>query len=112
MGLFKDAKKAINDAQQMQADAQSMMDQANQPVDPSDPIWAPIEDITLDRYAEISAALVRQNLAGADQVTAWVETQGVKPGTWPAVQQGWTQRMGANMAVRTRYGVLYSQYQG
>lgn len=112
MGLFKNTRNAIQNAQQMQADAQAMMDEANQPVDPNDPIWAPIEDITLDRYAELTAALARQNLGGADQVQAWAEAQGVAPGTWQAVTSGWTQRMGANMQVRTRYGVLYSQYQG
>lgn len=110
MGFFKNVKGTIDGAKQMQADAQAMMNEANQPVDLSDPVWAPIEGIDLDRYAEITAALARQNLAGADQVEAWVETQGVQPGTWQAVQNGWVQRMAANMQVRTRYGVLYSQH--
>lgn len=112
MGFFKDMKATVDSAKEMQANAMAMQDQANRPVDLNDPIWAPIEGIDLDKYAEISAALARQNLAGVEQVEAWVETQGVKPGTWTTVQQGWVQRMAGNMQVRTRYGVLYSQYTG
>lgn len=112
MGFFKDMKATVDGAKEMQANAMAMQAQANQPVDLDDPIWAPIEGIDLDKYAEISAALARQNLTGVEQVEAWVESQGVKPGTWTTVQQGWVQRMAGNMQVRTRYGVLYSQFTG
>jgi hypothetical protein len=112
MGMFKDMKKTIDGARQMQADATAMMEQANQPVDLNDPAYAPIEGITLDRYAEITAALTRQSLAGVEQIEAWVQTQGVAPGTWQTVQNGWVQRMAGNMQVRTRYGVLFSQFRG
>lgn len=112
MGFFKNTKSMINSAKEMQANAQAMMAEANQPVDLNDPVWAPIEGVDLDKYAQISAALARQNLAGVEQVEAWVETQGVQPGTWGKVQQGWAQRMAGNMQVRNRYGVLYSQFAG
>jgi hypothetical protein len=110
MNPFKDMKAMIDGAQQMQADAMAMMQQANQPIDPDDPAFAPIEGVTIDRYAEVTAALARQNLAGLDQIEAWLETQGVARGTWESVQHGWVQRMAANVQVRNRYGVLYSQY--
>jgi hypothetical protein len=112
MGLFKSMKNTkgmIADAQQMQADANAMIDDANQPVNEDDPAFEPIEGISLDQYARITAALAQQNLAGIDQVEAWVETQGIQPGTWQAVQNGWVQRMSGNAQVRNRYGVLYSQ---
>ena len=112
MGLFKNMKNAkgmVADAQQMQADANAMVSDANQPVDENDPAFEPIEGISLDKYAEITAALAKQNLAGIDQITAWVEAQGVPPGTWVEVQNGWVQRMSGNAQVRNRYGVLYSQ---
>ncbi|MEL7209694.1 MAG: hypothetical protein AAGK32_15910 [Actinomycetota bacterium] len=112
MGLFKSMKNAkgmVADAKQMQADANAMMAEANQPVDPNDPAFEPIEGISLDEYARITAALAKQNLAGIEQVNAWVETQGVQPGTWQTVQNGWVQRMSGNAQVRNRYGVLYSQ---
>lgn len=112
MGFFKNMRATVDTAREMQANAEAMVAEANQPVDLNDPVWAPIEGIDLDRYAQITAALARQSLAGVEQVEAWVESQGVHPGTWSAVNQGWTQRMAGNMQVRNRYGVLYSQFTG
>lgn len=112
MGFLKDVKKTMDGPKHMQGVSLSMVHRANQPIDRGDPVWAPIEGITLDRYAEISAALARQNLTDADQIEAWVQTQGVQPDSWKAVQVGWVQRMAANMQVRSRYGVLYSQFSG
>jgi hypothetical protein len=115
MGFFKDMQNTMSTANQMAANAQVMQQQAmaaqsGANVNPADPIWAPIEGITLERYAQLTAQMVRLNLPGADAVTAWVESQGVAPGTWPTVQQGWVARMGQSMDVRTRYGMLYAQY--
>ena len=112
MGLFKSMKNlkgVVDDAKQMQADANAMVAEANAPVDENDPMFEPIEGVSLDQYAKITAALAKQNLSGVDQVTAWVETQGVPAGAWQTVQNGWVQRMSANAQVRNRYGVLYSQ---
>ncbi len=116
MGLFKDTKhtlnatpEAINQASQLQHDAVAAQGAAQQPVDLNDPVWAPIDGITLDKYAQITAAMARQNLGTPDQAEAWLETQGVTRGTWPGVNVGWVNRMAINEAVRTRYGVMYSQ---
>ena len=116
MGLFKNLKGTMDQAGEMTAQAQQMQENAmaqqqaaNAPVDLDDPMWEPIEGVTLDQYAQVTAALATQNLGGVENVKAWVETQGVPEGTWETVQNGWVQRMGANEAVRTRYGVLYSQ---
>jgi len=116
MGMFKDFKDMMQGSaqlaqqgHQLQQQVYGAQAQAEGPVDLNDPMWAPIEGITLDQYAKLTAALVRQNLAGIDQIEAWLETQGVKKGTWQTVQEGWTQRMAGNLAVRTRYGTVYSQ---
>ena len=115
MGIFKDFKSTVNNANAAAQNAQILQAQyvaAGQgaaPANPADPIWAPIEGITLEKYAWLTAQMVKLNLPGIEAVTAWVESQGVVPGTWPTVQQGWTGRMGQNMDVRTRYGMLYSQ---
>ena len=82
---------------------------AQQPVDLNDPVWAPIDGITLDKYAQLTAAMARQNLGTPDQAQAWLEAQGVKPGTWAEVQTGWVNRMATSEAVRTRYGILYAK---
>jgi hypothetical protein len=53
--------------------------------------------------------MARQNLGTPDQSEAWLETQGVTKGTWANVNVGWVNRMATNEAVRTRYGLLYTQ---
>lgn len=116
MGRFKNIKDSMDDADApsgqapvMQQNAYASQAAANQPVDLNDPIWAPIDGITLDKYAQLTAAMARQSLGTPDQAQAWLEAQGVQPGTWAEVQTGWVNRMATNEAVRTRYGVLYSQ---
>ena len=116
MGLFRDMKDTMRaapelsgNAQQMQQNAMASQTAAQQPVDLNDPVWAPIDGITLDKYAQLTAAMARQNLGTPDQAEAWLETQGVATGTWAGVNVGWVNRMSANESVRTRYGVLYTQ---
>jgi hypothetical protein len=116
VGLFKDAKGAMADAEAVAGQAAGLSQQpvaaqaaSLQPVDLNDPVWAPIDGITLDKYAQITAAMARQSLGPPDQAQAWLEQEGVKPGTWGNVQSGWLNRMATNEAVRTRYGILYSQ---
>ena len=116
MGFFKDLNNTVANANAAAANANALSQQyaaagaGAPPANPNDPIWAPIEGVTLERYAWLTAQLVKLNLPGADAVTAWVETQGVAAGTWPTVQSGWTSRMGQSMDVRTRYGMLDTQY--
>jgi hypothetical protein len=116
VGLFKDMKDTMDDANDpagqasvMQQNAYAAQAAANQPVDLDEPVWQPISGITLDKYAQLTAAMARQNLGTPDQTQAWLEAQGVQAGTWAEVQTGWVNRMATNEAVRTRYGVLYSQ---
>lgn len=117
MGMFKDMKGMMQnagelskEAQKMQADAQAAQEAAGQPVDPNDPMMAPIEGITVDKYAEITAGLVKNGVMGLEDVNAYAESMGVKPGTWQEVQNGWVSRMGQSETVRTRYGHLYAEY--
>ena len=116
MGLFKEIKGSMDEAAAATEQAAQRSQRAFaahaaplQPVDLNDPVWAPIDGITLDKYAQITAAMARQSLGPPDQAQAWLEEQGVKPGTWGNVQTGWVNRMATNEAVRTRYGILYSQ---
>ena len=105
MGLFKNVRDTMDNANAlagqasvMQQNAYAAQAAANQPVDLNDPVWQPISGVTLDKYAQLTAAMARQNLGTPDQA-----------GTWAEVQTGWVNRMATNEAVRTRYGVLYSQ---
>ena len=117
MGFFKDIKNMVantnsmvTNAQQMQANAMAAQQAATAPADLNDPAFAPIEGITVDKYAEISAALLKRGITGVENVNTFTESMGVKPGTWATVQTGWVGRMGTSMAVRTRYGNLYNEY--
>jgi hypothetical protein len=101
VGLFEHFKETTDGADVPARDLE--------PVDLNDPIWQPIEGITLDKYAQLTAAMARQGLGTGDQAQAWLEAQGVKAGTWVDVQTGWVNRMANTEAVRTRYGILYSQ---
>jgi len=117
MGFFKDMKNLVSNANQMtevakqqQAAAMASQQAAMAPVDPNDPAFAPIEGITLDRYAEITAGMLKKGITGVENVNIYAESMGVKRGAWATVQNGWVSRMGTSMAVRTRYGNLYNEY--
>ena len=117
MGMFKDMKNMMQnanelseEAKKMQADAQAAQQSASQPADTDDPAFAPIQGITVDKYAEITAGLVKNGVTGIEAVNAYAESMGVPAGAWQEVQNGWVARMGQSMAVRTRYGNLYAEY--
>jgi hypothetical protein len=117
MGLFKDfkgmmdsAKDLTKQAQELQQQAQADQQAASGPVDLNDPMWAPIEGVTLDKYAEISAGLMKNMVMGIENVNKYAESLGVPSGAWQAVQNGWTARMGAHMPVRTRFGNIYNAF--
>ncbi len=116
MGLFNNSEESTDGAGELgDQDARlpggmyAAQVAAQQPVDLNDPVWAPIDGITLDKYAQLTAALARRELGPSDQAETWLESQGVKPGSWGQVQTGWVDRMATSEAVRTRYGVLYAQ---
>lgn len=117
MGIFKDFKGMMDSAgdltkqaQEMQQQAMKAQQEANQPVNLNDPMWEPIEGITLDKYAEISAGLLKNGVTGVENVNNYAESLGVPKGAWQAVQTGWVAKMGQHMAVRTRYGNLYNEF--
>jgi hypothetical protein len=108
--MMQNANEMSEEAKKMQADALAAQQAASQPADPNDPAFAPIQGITVDKYAEISAGLVKNGVMGIEAVNAYAESMGVPAGAWQEVQNGWVARMGQSMAVRTRYGNLYSEY--
>jgi len=116
VGLFNNSEESTDDAGELgDQDAPlpggmyAAQVAAQQPVDLNDPVWAPIDGITLDKYAQITAAMAHQDLGTSDEAATRLESHGVKPGTWGQVQTGWVNRMSTNEAVRTRYGILYAR---
>jgi hypothetical protein len=114
MGFFKDIKSTVQSANEMAGHAASMQASvasatAGAPVDLNDPMWVPIHGVTVDRYAQLTAQMARQNLSGIEAVSAWLESQGVVRGTWADINTGWANRMATYEPVRTRYGIMYAQ---
>ena len=111
MGRFMDSGESGRDAGEATTTRQDPFGAAAvlQPVDLEDPIWAPIDGITLDKYAQITAAMAREQPGARSDSQTWLEAHGVKPGTWGNVQAGWVDRMATSEPVRTRYGILYSR---
>jgi len=117
MGMFKDMKNMMQNAnemteqaKEMQANAMAQQKAATEPADPNDPDMQPIQGVSIDKYAEITAGLVKNGVMGIEAVNAYAESMGVPAGAWQEVQNGWVSRMGQSMAVRTRYGNLYAEY--
>jgi hypothetical protein len=71
--------------------------------------WAPINGISLERYAELSAEITGEN--DKEKQLAIVAAQGVQRADWEAATAGWTARMqdmSLMGAVATRYMPLYN----
>ena len=86
----------------------------NQRLDPAaagpqeaDP-WSPIEGVTVETYAQLTAQAARQGLHDPTAVAAWAGVNGVPPDTWAVVHAGWRRRIDSHSEVRSRYGTLYA----
>ncbi len=69
----------------------------------------PIEGITLERYAELAAARMKQGIATEEQQDEWLATQGVAPEAWKTASEGWGQRMAAKPAIAMQYATLFQR---
>ncbi len=105
--MFDKMKKQMENMQN-----QNMGSQQNNSasMDPNDPLMEPIEGITLEKFAEISANLGKQGKMNLDDVIPYVEKQGVKSGTWQTVQAGWMGRIQSNQTMGAYYGTLFGKF--
>jgi hypothetical protein len=120
MGLFDKAKKAAQQAQQ--AFAQPQQDdgrvhvQGAGPIDtamfggPStrsvaadDPIWQPINGISLQDYAELARDAQARGVTDEAGMIAIAQEKGLSPADTKAALDGWVQRMGQSMAVGQQF---------
>jgi len=76
------------------------------PHDESDPGFAPIEGIGLEQYADLAVGMQGMD---EDGMRAYAEANGVKPGTWETVRDGWNERFNTMPPVTLRWGQLYRQ---
>ena len=109
MGFFSSRKKKGSSASETVDEAPPVQASPVEQQSDVDPMWEPIQGITVEKYAEITAALSKANIMGIENVAAFAENLGVPPGSWQEVQTGWVRRMSANETVRLKYGSLYSE---
>jgi hypothetical protein len=71
---------------------------------------APIEGITLQRYAEVSKVAATR---GLDQVglAEYVRSRGYDPQAWARAAEGWNARFRGDMQLATHFGRLYTEAQ-
>ena len=119
MGLFDKAKKAAQQAQQalapQQGDGMVHVKGAG-PIDtaifggPStksvaadDPIWQPINGISLQDYAELARDAQARGINDEAGMIAIAQEKGWSPTDTKAALAGWVQRMGQSMAVGQQF---------
>lgn len=123
MGLFSKAKKAAQDAAQQvqQAGNQQGGDgyvhvQGAGPVDPAafggpstasvaenDPIWEPINGISLQDYAELAKECQARGVNDEAGMITVAQERGWDPADTKAALDGWVARMGQSMAVGQQF---------
>ena len=119
MGLFKKAKEAAAQAQQAFAQQQGdgMVHVAGAgPIDPAimggpstrsvatdDPIWQPINGISLQDYAELARAAQARGVTDEAGMKVVAQELGYDGDAFLRASQVWIQRMGQNMAVGQRF---------
>jgi hypothetical protein len=123
MGLFDKAKKAAQQAQQAFAQPQQgegmVHVQGAGPIDPAilggpstrsvstdDPIWQPINGISLQDYAELAREAQARGVTDEAGMIAIAQEKGWSPADTKAALDGWVQRMGQSMAVGQQFRKL------
>jgi len=120
MGLFDKAKKAAQQAQQALAQPQQdgrahvqgaggMMNPAmfggpsTQSVAADDPIWQPINGISLQDYADLAREAQARGINNEAGMITLAQERGWNPTDTKAALHGWVQRMGQSMAVGQQF---------
>jgi len=124
VGLFKKAKEAAQQTQQAFAqqpqgdgkvhvqDAGGMMDPAvfggpsTRSVAADDPIWQPINGISLQDYADLARDAQARGVTDEPGMIAIAQERGWNPADTKAALDGWVQRMGQSMAVGQQFRKL------
>jgi hypothetical protein len=120
MGLFDKAKKAAQQAFAQQAGQQQgdgmVHVRGAGPIDPAvmggpstrsvtadDPIWQPINGISLQDYAELAREAQARGINDEAGMITLAQERGWNPADTKAALDGWVQRMGQSMAVGQQF---------
>ena len=115
MGLFKKAKDAVTQQAAQQGDGQVHVQGAG-PIDPAimggpstasvaenDPIWEPINGISLQDYAELARDAQARGINDEAGMITLSQEKGWDPADTKAALDGWVARMGQSMAVGQQF---------
>jgi len=72
-----------------------------------DPIFAPIEGISLEEYARIAKIGANQGVTDEAGMNAIAVAEGHDAAAWGAAVKGWVDRMGQNMAIGQNFRKYY-----
>ena len=120
VGFLKKAKEAAQKAQQAfappQGDGRVHVQGAGGMIDPSfmggpstrsvaadDPIWQPINGISLQDYAELAREAQARGINDEAGMITLSQERGWNPADTKAALDGWVQRMGQSMAVGQQF---------
>ena len=124
MGLFKKAKEAAQQAQQAfaqqpQGDGMVQVQGAGGMMDPAmfggpstrsvaadDPIWQPINGISLQDYADLARDAQARGVTDEAGMIAIAQERGWNPADTKAALDGWVLRLGQSMAVGQQFRKL------
>ena len=73
----------------------------------TDPMWEPIEGVSLDQYAQITKGAADQGITDEVGVLEFAEQQGVAAAAFQAAMNGWNDRMKQSMAVGQHFNKIY-----
>jgi hypothetical protein len=109
MGFFKKAKDA---ATAVHVQGAGLIDPAilggpsSRSVAADDPIWAPINGVSLQDYAELAHTAQSRGVTDEAGMIALGQERGWDPADTEAALDGWVQRMGQSMAVGQQFRKL------
>jgi len=63
----------------------------------------PIRGVDLDRYARLSAEMLRSGLTEPDAIDRFAVEHGLEPGEWELIQADWVERLSRSEELRLRY---------
>jgi hypothetical protein len=79
---------------------------SNKAVAADDPIWTPINGISLENYAELALAAQARGITDEAGMITLGQERGWDAADTKAALDGWVQRMGQSMAVGQRFRKL------
>jgi hypothetical protein len=69
--------------------------------------WKPIEGVSLEAYARLTAAMTAEGMLDPAAVETYVSGRGVPARAWPRITTGWSARLARDRRLRDRFEQLH-----